>query len=138
MKQELIDELTKKALTYLNSAEAFASKEVPIYVNELLTFEIISNWVHLIFLLLGLLLCACVPYFVVKLCKQMVVECNENATRVTHEKKCLSDYSEVYVPVYGISALIAIVLVCVIYADTINLIKANYTPRVFLMEKLRR
>jgi len=42
-------ELINKVLGYLNSAEAFASKEVPVYIEELLQFYIVKHLVDYFF-----------------------------------------------------------------------------------------
>ena len=43
MKEEAINKLTEKALQYLDSAEAFVGKEVPIYIQELLEFKFMEH-----------------------------------------------------------------------------------------------
>jgi len=46
MKEEILNKLIQKSLSYVNSAEAFLGKEVPIYVQELLHFKTIEHLVE--------------------------------------------------------------------------------------------
>jgi hypothetical protein len=46
MKQENLDKLTEKALQYLNSVEAFTSKEEPEYIKELLAFKYVEHLIN--------------------------------------------------------------------------------------------
>ncbi len=43
MKDEVANKLMEKALTYLNSAEAFVGENVPKYIEELLSFKIFEH-----------------------------------------------------------------------------------------------
>lgn len=46
MKEEVVNKLMEKALTYLNSAEAFAGSEIPKYIEELLNFKIMEHLIN--------------------------------------------------------------------------------------------
>jgi len=46
MKQELVDKFMAKALKYLESAEAFTTKEVPQYVQELMQFKFVEHMIE--------------------------------------------------------------------------------------------
>lgn len=43
MKKELVDKFMEKGLKYLDSAEAFTSKEIPQYIQELMEFKVIEH-----------------------------------------------------------------------------------------------
>lgn len=43
MKEEIKNELLKRSLSYLDKAEAFANKEVPAFIKELMEFKFIEH-----------------------------------------------------------------------------------------------
>lgn len=57
MKEEIVDKLMEKALTYLSSAEAFIGENVPKFIEELLSFKIFEHGYGVFIGLLGLTAC---------------------------------------------------------------------------------
>jgi len=47
MKEEILNKFGEKLLQYAESAEMFASKEVPLYVEELLKFRVLENYIQI-------------------------------------------------------------------------------------------
>lgn len=125
MKEETINKLTEKALEYLNSAEAFASEQVPAYIEELLSFKVMEHLVagisgtSLFTLAISVILLAFVFGFIID-----ILRIKETGRRI----KLMSISTLIVVP-----SMFAIGL-CFQQEHFMDAYKAHKAPRVYLVE----
>ena len=119
MKEEILNKFIEKSLAYLSSAEAFLGKEVPSYIQELLTFKFYES---LVFLGFGL-------FFIV-----ITVLTLKYVWKLTEDKH--GDARDVPRFFIGIFGTLGIVLVTFIglMDSSVTLIKIKTAPRVYLVE----
>ncbi|MAD98961.1 MAG: hypothetical protein Unbinned200contig1002_29 [Prokaryotic dsDNA virus sp.] len=125
MQDKIINELLEKSLGYLNNAEAFVSKELPIYVTELLNFKF---WEHLTtgftdFLFMFVVLATLLTLLGVAIYYD--INHKENVIRVM----CLYTFC---------SLLVATALsIGVASNDIREAYKVKYAPRVYLVDYIK-
>ena len=116
------EQLIKKAIEYLSSIEAFAGKEVPAFIQELLEFKIMEHLIHAIGSSVGggLLLSAIVGLF----CIPLFHDCGDfdNKARKLLIKGTL------------FSSIIIIPFMFVMSNNTLQAYKAYKAPRVYLVD----
>ena len=112
------DLFLNKALQYLESAEAFASKEIPIYVEELLKYEV---FYHEMWLYWGF-----IP-FLFLLFLTGIFSC----TKSTNNDETL------FAPLIGTTIFFMLAIATVPHSY-MQLKKIEMAPRVYLLQNLRR
>lgn len=125
MKNELPDSFLGKTLEYLNSAEAFLQKNVPAYVEELLTFDFYSA---LLWMLVPILITALL-FLVARKFRQL----EEAAIKGRNEE-------EPYMVGKVLTTTFAIVMIVVSIVNGAQkietMVKIKVAPRVYLVEKI--
>jgi len=122
---QVADKFLNKAMEYLESAEAFASKEVPAYIEELLSFKFFEHLVNALtsisidVVVVGTLMGVCV-FTIVHIVKE---EFNYDVSF----KKTLLAFPIVYV-LAGIGSIASQ------SNELINAYKAKNAPRVYLVD----
>ena len=118
--EDLLGKFTEKAIKYLESAEAFATREIPIYIEELLTYRFYHEVMDLIYFFPFSLVICYGFYLAYKFVK------DENS----FTREC--------------GLLLSIVSVVCSVAWTVNfidqskdLVKLKTAPRVYLVDYLR-
>lgn len=121
--EETINQFMMKALEYLQSAEAFASREIPLFVEELIKYNLYTNVASLVGIIV---IAAILIYIVVK--------------GTIYTKQCMDDNLDRA----GVLVLIIIgfsigVICCLseISRRTDNIIKLSVAPRVFLIDYIK-
>ena len=115
-KEEIVDQFLDKALQYLESAEAFTTREVPLYVEELLNYAAFKESAYLI---LFLVLTAATFFILV-----MTVKDQSNM-----EDKLVCG---------AIIGLLSLIPVLFTINSAHELYKIKYAPRVYLVEYLKK
>ena len=129
MKQEeILNKFAQKALSYLESAEAFTAKELPLYVKELLEFKFYESAISLggsVFIAGIMLLAALV----------LGVICKREA------RKNLNTRSEEVMAFAGAFAfcflLFAFIPLVTAKDEVVELIKIKTAPRVYLIDYIK-
>lgn len=125
MKEELLNKFTGKLLVYANDVKSFASKEIPLYIQELLEYNFIehitSGIISLFFLMFG-------------------VGSIMGAFYIAYVRSKKNEHT-VY---YGDILLFSIIpLFCIIlsapsaYYSTLQAYKIKNAPRVYIIDYLR-
>lgn len=131
MNQELVNELLQKALQYFNSAEAFATKEIPLYVQELLQFKFVEHLLDSIGFSLALGL------FFTLFFSCMIVLLRYGNSQGNIDNEYSEDAFKFGRKVFISTFIISILLVFTFNDNTIQAYKAKYAPRVYLMDYLK-
>ena len=114
------EEILQKAIEYLNTLEAFAVEQSPIFIQELLNYHLVVN----IALLAGSMVCGIIAY-----------KCTAKAIKLD-KKDGYEDENEMVVAT--IIAVIAFILCFAFLALSSDIIKLIFAPRLFLMEEVSR
>ena len=132
MKEENLNKLTEKALQYLNSVEAFTSKEVPEYIKELLAFKYVEHLISYfipvaagIFIFLTLGCTALATYRLIT--RRLEVE----------KRKYWEDGESITLTLICIFTFISFIFTVCVAADFNHLVsahKAKNAPRVYLVD----
>lgn len=119
---DITKEFLTKTLEYLNSAEAFLEKNVPAYVEELLTFEVYSSVFHIV-LWVGLTLTfGLMSFFFYR----------------KYKREGIKKWSDLHEMTGAATILISIIALIVVSCNVHTIIKVKTAPRVFLVEKISR
>ena len=121
MKQETIDKLTEKALSYLNSVEAFTAKEVPEYLRELLEFKFFEHLMGAGLLIIG--------FFILLI---IIYKCIIEIKKI----KYIEDRLPVLV-LLSIPLILSLIVIERTKSDILQAYKAKKAPRVYLVDYLR-
>ena len=112
-----IELFTSKAISYLESSEAFLKKEVPVFIEELLRYEAIEAVVILVVLVgLGIIFIKWSFYF---------------KNKMKEEPYSLYDMG------LTIMVIVSLVILLFVTMTTLKIIKINTAPRAYLIEYLR-
>jgi len=138
MKEETINKLTEKALEYLNSAEAFASEQIPAYIEELLSFKVFEHLVNSADFLLIL------PFFIISLTVvYLAVRADSGGSKARNNNRIISaiygkDLEGPLIVIGSFASVITGIAFFVAVAgakhDMLNAYKAHKAPRVYLVE----
>ena len=120
------EELIKKALEYLNSAEAFASKEIPAYIQELLEFKFFEHLVNYFddFLIT-------VPLFILGLfLYKLFDKISKDETKYNTERSDANGFKWLFV----VGGSIALLMSLLFTNNLIEAYKIKKAPRVYMVE----
>lgn len=120
MKDKLINDFTEKAMQYLNTAEAFTKKEVPVYIDELLNFKFMEHILDGIGAMGFTVVIMSVAFGVIAL--PLAAEC------VFDKKKNILIYIFIY---FFITSAMSVV---VMKNNAIEAYKVKTAPRVYMIE----
>lgn len=125
-KTEVVDQLMQKTLQYLESLESFTTKEVPIYVQELLDFKFFEA-------LSGALIIPLIALPVIVICIILMVLANK--------EKLGDDSDDIGGGAYfvGVVAVAVLVIVGSIqgYKNSVKMYKIKNAPRVYMIDYIR-
>jgi hypothetical protein len=121
---KLLDKFKGKVDKYIDKIDDLVEGEVPELFNEILTHGRIIHTIYLVVAVVILCIAAYLTYYSIN-----VLECSEHSYRVCREESTT------------ISRVCSVILLVgsmanVIY-DTVNSIKVFFTPRLYLVDKLR-
>jgi len=122
MKEEILNKLLEKSLKYLDTAEAFTAKEVPLFIKELLGFKFVEH-------VFDAITAPILPIIV------MIILISIFKKRWEKDPETFTTFMS------GAGSLISTGFLCVaLLHASINLkmaYKAKYAPRVYLMDYAR-
>ena len=119
MKEELLKQFTEKLLHYANSAEMFANKNIPLYIEELLKFKMYEN-------LASFVLLAITAVFLFGL-----------AAYTTKRFMSTNNLDDGGVALIGTMVLCALTISSFSYTDLMTVVKIQMAPRVYVIDYLK-
>lgn len=132
----IADKFAEKALAYLNSAEAFVSNEVPVYIEELLSFKVFE---HLVEYFDGILVWSVI--FVISLIIARIIwkksEEKDDDGEYIVDYKSDRDGMKIVPLIASVFLLVPLLIGICSTRDLVKAYKAAYAPRVYLIDYLR-
>jgi len=126
MKEQILNQFMEKLLHYVNSAEIFANKNVPLYIEELLKYKMYDSITVIIISIIVLFIA--VAYFVFAL----------KTIKIDERIGCYTDFSTFKVTSSSMVLVGAIILFVInLSICTRRIIKINTAPRVYVIDYLR-
>jgi hypothetical protein len=123
MKEELIGKLMEKSLKYLETAEAFTVKEVPLFVKELLEYKFVEH-----------VFSGVTPFMVCFLLMTTSIVLFVKAYKHDGES-FLTFLSGIFV---ALALMSSVVTTIKLGHHSMMAYKAKYAPRVYLMDYVRK
>lgn len=116
----VLDQFVAKALQYVEKTEVFMSDQVPLYVQELLTFTFYKDMMWLVIALLSI-----IPL-------SMLLKSSLNGFKNAGPKDCLDPY------MIGTTFAACMLVLCVVIAlsNVFEMVKISTAPRVFVIDEL--
>jgi hypothetical protein len=123
MKEETLNDVTRKLLEYAESAETFAQAEIPKYIEELLNYMVIANAFDIA--LMSVIVFTALIAFIAVLLKYDYLDDNHLAEPLL----CVS----------GIFLVSSIVIsICIVPNSAKEIFKIKTAPRVFIIDYLKK
>ena len=125
MKQEIINKFMEKILQYANNTELFLSKEVPIYIKEILEFNFYSEVFYLCYLVSILLVGALIFYLGLR----VFIKSKEGIEEIV---------STCIIVIGGLISFCSIMALALGGFDSVEkIIKIKTAPRVFIIDYVK-
>ena len=117
MKETIMTQFLEKSMSYLQSAEVFTKKELPLFIEETLNFNLYYSSMWIILFLIIIIICSVFMFCIHKV---------ENTFSRTDKEA------------FTVMVIVAY-FTCVLFIgmDAKTIIKIKVAPRLFLIEKVR-
>lgn len=121
---EVLSKYTAEFFEFVKAGANAVGQQVPLYVDELIKFEIIKNSFYVVGLLACIIITAILTYKLVTLGWKMVKECN--------------DFGYPVMIVTSFVGVLGTAMMLTIFSEySIKLIKVSVAPRVYIVEQIQ-
>lgn len=131
------EKVMEKVLQYLESAEVFTRKEIPIYVSELITYKLYEQVLCVMLGLMTTLIIFLVVNWTIKVFFKTPYRDRYNSDYKSRWDSGDDSGQVIPVIIFSLSFIFGTIIVINLVGNSIELIKIKTAPRVYLIDYIR-